>query len=173
MKKILLLFTLLVTTAFFGQLKGDISIQWAEKSRISIGESKIIVPQFNPKNFQLDSYKKQLFFCMSTKINVPIDENNIQISNVVYENIALDQLGDIAVAELPSQINFKVINARSRQDLFAQISLSPIIKDGSSIKRVKSLSYSIMYATAQRRLTTNPEYTQFRFIFWKLVSILC
>lgn len=160
MKNFLTLSTLLFCTLVFGQLKGDISLEWSEKTPVAIGEAKFITPQFNPKNFQLDSYKRQIFFCLNIKTNAAIDENAFEISNVVFETVTSNQLGDLSVSALPNQINTKVTNAQARGESFAQLSLSPIIKDGSGFKRIKSFSYALKPSTLLRRLATNPEYTQ-------------
>ncbi|MBS7786561.1 type IX secretion system sortase PorU [Flavobacterium sp. CYK-55] len=159
MKKILTLFTLLATSLFFGQPKDNITIEWTEKSPMTIGETKIIIPQFNPKNFQFDSYKKQLFFCWSIKTTSLIDENFIELTNIVYENITQNQLGDLSIAAIPNEISVKVNNARARSDMYAQLSLNPIIKDGTGFKRLKSFSYSLKNANNQNRLNTNQNFT--------------
>jgi hypothetical protein len=43
------------------QIKGDLRLNWSNKSPINIGSQKINVPQFNPKNFQFDSNSKQVY----------------------------------------------------------------------------------------------------------------
>ncbi|MBS1534118.1 MAG: type IX secretion system sortase PorU [Bacteroidetes bacterium] len=160
MKKFLTLAILLFSCLIFGQLKGDISLQWTEKSAVAIGESKFITPKFNSKNFLLDGYKGQVFFSLNIKTNNYIDESQVEISNVVYENISQDQLGELSVSALPNQIDVKVNNANARGVLYAHLLLNPIIKDGSGFKRLKSLSYSLKPSTLQRRLSSNPEFTQ-------------
>lgn len=160
MKNIFTLTALLFSTLIFAQLKGEISIQWTEKKAINIGDTKIITPQFNPKNFQFDSYKRQVFFCLNIKTNNFIDENNVEISDLVFESITSDQLGDLSIAALPNQINLKVNNAQARTDISAQLSLSPIIKDGSGFKRLKSFRYSLKIASAQNRLSSNSALNQ-------------
>ncbi len=159
MKKLLTLYTILLSSVIFGQLKGDVSLQWSEKTAVNIGETKFITPQFNPKNFQLDTYKGQVFFCLGIKTNALIDEEAVELSNVVFENITSDQLGDLSVAALTNQINAKINNANARGVLSAQLSLNPIIKDGSGFKRLKSFSYQLKALTAAKRLTANSEYT--------------
>lgn len=160
MKKFLFLLVILFSCPIFAQLKGDILLQWSEKRPVTIGETKFTTPQFNPNNFQLDSYKRQIFFCTNIKTNSLIDENAVEISNVEYEAITPEQLGDLSASALPNKINVKVNNTHARNDLLLQLSLSPIIKDESGLKRIKSFSYSLKPAPAQRRLVANPEYTQ-------------
>lgn len=159
MKNFLTLSVLLFHVLVFGQLKGDLSLDWKEKTPVSMGETKVSIPQFNSKNFQYDHFKKQVFFCSNIETNRLIDENSIEISNLVFENITSDQLGDLSLANLPNQINVKVNNAIARGKNSAQLSLNPIIKDGSGLKRLKSFSYQLKESNSQNRLTSNPEYT--------------
>lgn len=150
MKKIVSLITLLISTCTFAQQKGEMTISWAGKSTVNVGEEKVVLPQFDPLNFQYDNYTKQLYFNFKIPLNKEINENSIQITNIVYERISRLELGDLSITTMPNAPNGIAKNLKSRDDLFAFISLSPIIKEGDGFKKIKSFSYSLNASTNQR-----------------------
>lgn len=160
MKNFLTLLALLITGGIFGQLSGEVQIQWLEKKAINIGDYKINVPQFEANHFQLDSYERQIFYVWEVPVNTAVDERVVTISQVVLEDIRPEELGDLRREGIPSEINPKALNVRARNELFAQLSISPIIKSGSGYQRVKSFRYELKTNLVQRRLTANPEFNQ-------------
>lgn len=133
----------MLTIVGYAQQKGEITIVWTDKSAIQFETYQQIVPKFNPVNFQFDSYKKQLFFNVKLPQSSEINENSLQITNLVYESISETELGDLSLSAIPNRINASVRNAKAREDFFALISLSPIIKDENGFKKIKSFSYSL------------------------------
>ena len=152
MKNSTILFILLIYNFSFAQLKGDMTLIWSVKSPIVIGDQKIITPQFNPVNFQFDSYTKQVYFTFQIPISNEIDEKSIQITNIVYEEITSADIGDLDASVLPIKPNAIAKNLKSREDLFASILLSPILKEGSAFKKIKSFSYTL--STSNNRLSS-------------------
>jgi hypothetical protein len=159
MKKIATLSLLWICSICTAQLKGDMSINWTSKSPNSMGDRKVNIPQFNPTNFEYDASSGRLYFIFQIPLETEINENSLQISNIVYENIDQSELGDLAVSKLPNSPNATVKNLKSQEDLFASILLSPVIKEGSSYKKIKSFSYSLN-VSANRLATANTEFTE-------------
>ena len=155
MKKLFPLFILLFSFVSLAQQKGSMTVNWTAKSPITIGDNKIIVPQFNPANFQFDSFNKSFFFNFKIDLSGEIDENSLQIFNVVYESITSSELGELSVVAIPTSINANANNMKSREEFSALISLSPIIKDANGFKRVKSFSYSINESKNRLLLAVN------------------
>ena len=158
MKKIVYFITLIIPALIFAQEKGEMTINWMAKSAVNMGDEKVTLPQFNPLNFQFDNYTKQLFFNFRIPITQEINENSIQITNIVYESIAAADLGDLSVLAIPNSTNATAKNLKSRAELFAMISLSPIIKEGDGYKKIKSFSY-VLTARANRLSSSNSEFT--------------
>jgi hypothetical protein len=157
MKKIICLFIFLNVAFVFAQQKGEITIHWTEKATTNVGDQKITLPQFDPLNFQFDHYTKQLFFNFKIRLTQEVNENSIQITNIVYENIPVSELGDLSLSATPTTPNATAKNIKSRTDLFAYISISPIIKEGNTFKKIKSFSYSLN--NSENRLSsTNNEF---------------
>ena len=155
MKKILSLFLLLIAYSSLAQLKGDVVIDWTDKQEFVIGEETIIIPQFTQSNFEFDSWKKAIFFKLKLPQSSAIDENSLQLTNIVYEAISATQLGGLAVTAIPTQSNAKLINLQARDKLSVLLSLSPIVKDGSGYKKIKSFTYSFHSSTSRVNLPNN------------------
>lgn len=161
MRKLLTFFFILCSFVCFGQQTGDFVINWSPKAIMTFGDSQISIPQFNPSNLLFDSYKKQLFFTFKLAVPSESDENSLQITNLVYEEISVLELGDLSIKAIPSRINASAKNSKARNKSYVLISLSPIIKDGNSYKKLKSFSY---YIGNNKNLRQAPSGTDFNII---------
>ncbi len=138
------------------QEQGQITITWTEKKETSFGNYSITAPQFNAENYSLDSYTKTLKYALRIKLNSRINENSFQISNPVFEPIAENQLGDLSVKSIPSKFNYSFKNSTARDQNFGQITITPIIKDGNSFKKLIAFSYSVQQNQSNKNsVTTN------------------
>lgn len=143
MRKILLVYTTLISFVSFGQIKGDITIEWLEKKEMSFGDFKINIPQFTGKSYYYDSAKKALFYNLSLTESMSFNENSVQITDVVYESVLASQLGDLNKENIPKAVTASLKNTESRGVKQAFLLLSPIIKDDFGFKRIKSFTYSV------------------------------
>jgi hypothetical protein len=143
MRKILLVYISLIPFVSFGQNKGTITIEWLEKKEMHFGDFKINIPQFIGNSYYYDSTKKVLFYNLSLPESTIFDENNIQITNVVYESVLASEIGDLSKENIPKSITTSLKNTESRGLKQAFLLISPIIKDDFGFKRIKSFSYSV------------------------------
>jgi hypothetical protein len=143
MKKIFTL-CILIMNAFFAisQEQGNISLNWTDKKAMSYGEYSFVIPQFNSANYQFDPYAKSLNFSLNLRLNNRINGNSLQLTNLVFEPILESQLGDIAVKNIPSAFKFDFKNKTARDKYYGMITITPIIKEGNSFKKLVSFSYS-------------------------------
>lgn len=141
---ILILFSLTVNA----QLKGEFTVNWVENPKKSSDTDGKSIPQFQFENFSFDSSSNSVLLRLALPVSYPIDEKSLQITNVVFETVSIQQLGDLSQKNIPSGLNESVSGSKSRNEYFAYITLSPIIKDGSGFKRIKSFSYYIGRKTA-------------------------
>lgn len=153
MKKIQSILLVLICATAFSQQRGMRKIEWIEKKAISFGSYSIIAPSFKSKNFQLDGEKKEVLFTLNLPISFIALEESIQITDQIFETITTDQLGDLATERIPNQINPKLINNVARNNNNAFISLSPIIKEGNTYKRLVSFTYSFSKSQNQAALS--------------------
>ena len=155
MKKILLFLISLFFISSFAQQKGEIVLDWIDNTEIDFASYSVKVPQFKTDSFYFDSYKREILFNLNIPKSGIADESSLQITNPVYESIVASQLGDLSIAALPSLINASIRNVNARNEKFIFLSLSPIIKDGSGFKRLKSFTYEFNNGIAIRSQETN------------------
>lgn len=147
MKKIfiLLLFTTFISKA---QVNGSFVLEWKDTSAYTIGDFQYVIPQFDYEFFSFNEADKILQFQSTISINTSIDEESLRIFNVVYENIT--DIGNLSPIYIPAIISAKAKNIKARNSQLVQITLSPIIKTGSSFQRVKSFEYSLNNGNASQ-----------------------
>ncbi|WP_306354399.1 type IX secretion system sortase PorU [Flavobacterium sp. MFBS3-15] len=149
MKKRILFMLLLVPSLAFAQQSGDVVLEWTDNVKSQLGTSLLDLPNFKGQSLDYDDARKALFFRSSIPVGAAANPNSITVTNIVYENIIAARLGTLSVAALPSSVNAKVTASKARSQWYATIELSPIIKDGSGYKRVKSFSYSFSFDAAR------------------------
>ena len=154
MRKLLLFNLFLISFISYSQTKGDITIEWTEKTEMNFGNFKINIPQFTGNNYQYDATQKTLFYTINLNESREFDENNIKITNVVYESISTSQLGDLAIENIPKTVRPSIKNTTSRDLKQSFLTLSPIVKDEYGFKRIKSFSYTVNN-TASRAIQNN------------------
>ena len=140
--KVKFIFFLFISIATFSQQKGNITLLWSEKSELSFGSYKYNIPQIKSENFSFDNSKKAVFYNLNLPQTGIIDENSLQITNVIYEDISIAELGDLNSKNIPNSINASLKSTLSRDKIFAFISISPIIKNEDGFKKVISFSYN-------------------------------
>lgn len=149
MKKTLLVYLILFPFVSFAQINGSITIEWLEKKEISFGNYSINIPQFSGNNYHFDSAEKTLFYTLEIKGSKSVNENNIQISNIVYEPIQASELGDLNIQNIPKTPNPSLRTILSRDIQQSFLTVSPIIKTDFGYQRIKSFSYTIKENTAK------------------------
>ncbi|MCF6130298.1 type IX secretion system sortase PorU [Flavobacterium sp. AS60] len=145
----------LSTFLAMAQEQGDVSLNWTDKKELSYGSFSYMAPQFNTQNYEFDVYSKTISYSLTIQLNSKVNENAIQITNLVFETIPESQLGDIAVKNIPSvfKSSFKSYNAREKY--YGKIKLTPIVKEGSSFKKLISFSYTIQQNASRTPNTVN------------------
>ncbi|RZJ33941.1 MAG: type IX secretion system sortase PorU [Flavobacterium sp.] len=134
---------LLLIAVCYGQQKSDIVLDWSANNEMAFGDDKLNIPHFNSESFFYDQDRRQVFFSLKLPYSQPVDKNSLQVTNIVYEPIAASALGDLRSSEIPINPNPQISALQARDLRFVHIMLSPIIRDGSSYKRIKSFSYII------------------------------
>jgi hypothetical protein len=149
MKKILaLLFTLFICSTY-AQNTGNITIQWLGKNQINIGDYMVNTPVFSGSSFSYDASKKAVLFTLMLPESVGMNGASVKISNLTFESIDKQQLGDLSIDNIPTSPSetLKINTSRDIQQSF--LVLSPIIKDNSGFKRITSFTYSVINNNAK------------------------
>lgn len=145
MKNKLLFFALLYTLLSFGQQKQDIVLKWTDNVVSYLEDKQITLPEFDAKYMSYDQKSGQIFFSTSFSVTANVNPASLQVTNVVYESISREILGSLLEKALPTALNEHLYTSTSRDRFFAHLKLSPIIKDGSGYKRVKSFSFTYAF----------------------------
>lgn len=89
-----------------------------------------------------DPTSRQLYFNYSFETAGSVNPASLQVTNVVYEGITRAQLGGLSVNAIPAAINATLTAGLGRTQWYGGLKMSPIVKEGSGYKRIKSFSYS-------------------------------
>ncbi|WP_367773429.1 type IX secretion system sortase PorU [Flavobacterium sp. WC2421] len=149
MRKLLLITLSLISSILNAQTADNITIEWLDKTEMPIGNTKINIPIFTGNQFHYDTDKKILFYTLKLKAPYSYDKNDVLISNINYESVSAEQLGDLKLENTPKVIAPTIQNFKSRGVLESFLTLSPIIKDSYGYKRIKSFSYTINNSTSK------------------------
>ena len=143
MKQAILLYLFLVPFFLFSQKNGSVAIDWKNKKEMNFGEFKTNIPYFTGDNFRYDVTKKTISLLFRSNYSDYSSNSDVQITNIIYESVSVADLGDLSLTNIPQQPNETLQIATSRDQKEGFISLSPIVSEGNSFKRIKSFSYSI------------------------------
>ncbi len=142
MKKIITTLFLIISLTGFTQKSGKINLNWTLDSKIPFESFEFKTPFFQTENFELKLSEKQILFNLIIQDIGFANEKSLKISNLIYEPINLSQLGDLDFNLIPELNNSELINLEGRDNFSSLIKLSPIIKEGTSYKIIKSFEYS-------------------------------
>lgn len=142
MKKSFLLYVLFFLSFASAQKKGVVTINWTDKTDYFIGQTKMTVPQFDVKNFVFDSYSRELFYVLKIPQEKFADEKSLVISNVSYETIPKQSIGDLNISKIPTKPEAFIASNFSRNKIVSSLKISPIVKDGTIFKKIVSFEYS-------------------------------
>ena len=149
MRKILSIYFILISFVSFSQIKGDIAIDWMEKTEMNFGDHKINIPQFSGSSFEYDSSKKAIYFTLYLNESNATNGKSVEITNVVYESITKSQIGDLDPENIPKKLSATVKINLSRDIQQGFLVVSPLLKDSEGYKRIRSFSYSINSSTSR------------------------
>ena len=105
MKKLFLIFFLLISSCLFAQQSETLLLDWSKEATYTMEDYSFKVPQFQVENFDIDLDEKKV---SCTKI-IDLNTTNVSISvtNVVYKTISIAEMYDLNLQLIPSTINFK------------------------------------------------------------------
>ena len=157
MKQRLILYLFFIPILTFSQINGDFTLDWKTKKEMSFGDLKMIIPYFSGNSFRYDHAKKSVTLLLNLNQTDYSNSASVQISNIIYESVSISDLGDLSLENIPAKPNetLKIASSRDKRQLF--LSLSPLIKEGNSFKRMRSFSYNLNNSTSK---TTNASLIQ-------------
>lgn len=155
MKKIAVFLVLLSCFSGFAQMQGAVNIDWKAQSPYGNADFKVNIPQFNHDNLIYEATNRQIRYAFKVEVSGQADENSLQLSNVVYENIDAAQLGELSKTAIPLSPKARVENYTARDKTYALITFSPIVKEGNLYKKIISLQYAFTGSAQRNNLQNN------------------
>jgi len=159
MRNLYFYFILLFSITTFSQTRGNIVIDWIENNNTNSTDKKLQVPVFKGDSYFYDSYQQTIYYNLNLNSNADLEEKNIQITDIVYEPIATSVIKNLNPNAIPSSIKTTFYSTKSRNIVQNFIKISPIIKDNSGYKKIKSFSYIINSSGSTKRITSSKNTT--------------
>ncbi|WP_452226106.1 type IX secretion system sortase PorU [Lacinutrix cladophorae] len=153
MKKNLLLLTLILPFVVFAQQQ-TFQITWQDYQTISNGEFSIEVPSFNKEHFNY-SLDNGMQFVAQWKISNLINESSVSLSQVAYASISLNELKGVDLKTIPNRIKFSLNNSIARDKRNAYLTVSPIIKENGTYKKITSFTVNYNSTNGSRFSNTS------------------
>ena len=143
MKKILLYIYVLFISNVVAQQTETITLNWNSKLEYDLGDFTVKIPQFQNEHFEYNVISKTIGFRKVIDVSNVLDNNALQITNVVYENLNANDLYDLDKSQITTSLNARFETANARGIFKGFLSFNPIIKEGSGFKKVISFTYSL------------------------------
>ena len=152
MKKILLYIYVLFISNVVAQQTETITLNWNSKLEYDLGDFTVKIPQFQNEHFEYNVISKTIGFRKIIDVSNVLDNNALQITNVVFENLNVNDLYDLDKSQITTSINAKFETANARGNFKGFLSFNPIVKEGSGFKKVISFTYSLNNNSVSNRV---------------------
>lgn len=152
MKKILLYIYVLFISNVVAQQTETITLNWNSKYEYDLGDFTVKIPQFQNEHFEYNVISKTIGFRKVIDVSNVLDNNALQITNVVYENINANDLYDLDKSQITASLNASFETANARGIFKGFLSFNPIIKEASGFKKVISFTYSLNNNSVSNRV---------------------
>lgn len=156
MKKILLSVAFLSFLLGHAQQK-QFDINWSEPKVLETELSSIELPSFDDKHFSYDDQDGIRYFAQWESSQI-IDENNVQINNIIYENITQADLKQLRLDLIPNNPELYLKNASARNKNFIYLEISPIVRENGVIRRIISFSIAFSSTNQNRSLQSSQSF---------------
>lgn len=139
MKTLYTLTVSLICLTLFGQRQQSIVLEWNNNPLLFSNNITYAIPHFQAEYFYFDASNNTIFFHSDIAVNDFVTYNDLEVSSIVYEIISKEELGSLDLNNIPTNPQTSVKKSTSRDKKSLQLQLSPIIKEGNSFKKIKSL----------------------------------
>lgn len=144
MKNLFLILFFGLTSVTFGQLKGDVKLDWIDKKEMFYGDRTVLIPSLKNVGFVYHADEQSISLTHALNVSDIGILSKIEINGIDYESVSQEDLGDLSLASIPSKLDVSLQLTTSRGMNAAFINFSPIVKDAFGYKKVKSFSYQVI-----------------------------
>ncbi len=143
MKKHILFFLLLAFPFLMNGQTRNITIDWNARADQSINTKDGSKQTSNHSERVINGLKLQItddtiLFQDQWKDNVYADEKSLVVTNIVYGSLSEQELKDINKSIVPKKISYSINSAMGRDILYTIFSITPVIYENGSYKKVIS-----------------------------------
>ncbi|WP_281637244.1 type IX secretion system sortase PorU [Flavobacterium marginilacus] len=150
MRNLVFCFIILFPLITFSQTNGDVVIDWIENNTASSVGNKPQAPVFKGNSYFYDHFNQAVYYNLNLNNSSDLDPNSIQITNIIYESASPSFIGNLNPAGIPLTIKTKLYSTKSRNSIQNFLKISPIIRENSGYKRIKSFSYTLNSGSAKK-----------------------
>ena len=147
MKNILFLLLLLISSLVHAQSRQSVELVWAATNTYSFGTYDLQIPHFTAENFQYNEADKSILAQVTVPQSAASDPSSLIISDIVFETV--NSIGDLDPESIPLKLVSKLQSNRAREMFYTTITISPIIREGGTYKRIKSFTYNFKNSAAR------------------------
>ncbi len=147
MKKLLTIRFLIYFAAANAQEVQQIAVSWTGLRDVQAGKNVYKVPHFNPEYMKYIPGANLLALEVRFPAQGNVDPASLTVTNMVMEDVSRQELGDINLLSLPSEIKPSLHPINARGVFSGVVTLQPVIKSGQGYRRIKSFSFSYKLAS--------------------------
>ncbi len=151
MKNILIYIIVLFSYKTFAQQSETLFLKWSSNVELAIANNVLKIPQFQSENFDFNYADNTIRYKKVISIDGLLSNNALQISNITFQDITEADLQDLDKSKITTTIDAKFESVNARGDFKGLIVFNPIIKNGSTYKKVTSFTYIINSGTSYNR----------------------
>lgn len=154
MKRLLLLVLFTFSGLIAGAQKKHFDLNWNGSEEFKTSNTSVTIPAFNSSYMFFEQDK--LGFNYHWVDEQPADIASLHTSNIVYEDITSAQLFELDKNQIPADAGFQLHTTKAAGEVHTFLTFYPIIKTGTSFKRIVSLDVTYTYNLSAQKLLDVP-----------------
>ena len=118
------------------------NINWTNSKVFSTAISSLELPSFDEQHFNF-SFENGIQYTALLNSRSSLNPNSIQLQDLKTEIISENDLKDLNLDYIPTDVNFKAYTSKTRGETRHTVELNPIFKNNGKLNKV--LSFSVSY----------------------------
>ncbi len=130
----------------------SIKIDWGEENNSVFAKKNSIKKTSNPNNIPLlDLLESQNMRYYNQWTDKGYSNNtSLEVNHIVFENLSHSDLNKLNKNLIPNKLFYNISSSKARNIIYTTFSITPIIKENGSYKKVVSFDISYKYNTQNR-----------------------
>ena len=159
LRKICFALVILISGVAFSQQK-EFLLEWKNNKEVRYSEKDVFkLHGFQTPNFVYNDVNKTVRFEADFQMPFVVDESNVNIVNVSYQNLSSNQLRHYNQSAITSDLDLKIKNTLARNKRGVYLSFNPIVNQGGVIKKVTAIRLDFQQGSAAVNRAPAPSIT--------------